>query len=200
MEGKGLLILGVVAVIVVLVAVGINLGIIPLTGHATTAGTVNVSVDTLASVNFTVNNLNFGSGSVTAGYDAAYLYSNGTVTSGSWVENTVTSGFLVENIGNVNATLNISFSNTAATMLGGLSPELKYNVTDKAGETGACNGSAGFTMGAWTDAITTQTKICDRFMNADGTDEISIGIMMRIPSDSYTDARGNTVTITYSQA
>ena len=198
MENKGWLVVALLAVVFIIVAIGISFNILPLTGYVTTTGTVNVSVDTLASVNFTVNNLNFGSGAVTAGQDAAYLYSNGTVTGGTWTPDTVTSGFLVENIGNVNTTLNISFSDTAATMIGGNSPALQYKVTDKSGETGACDvGASGFTLGEYTDALTAQTRICDVFNNAAALDEISIDIYIKIPSDSYTDARGNVVTVTY---
>lgn len=203
-ESKGIsenfvLILAVVAVIVSIIGFSItyNSYMNQLTGYAVANGTVNVSVTGAALINFTTNNVNFGSGIAAVSTSPAYLYTNGTIVNGNgWTP--VASPFVVENIGNVNVSLAISFRNTTAEFIGGSSPEFKYNISNK--EATACQATAGFNLNTWYDASTTPNNICDKFQFYDSSDEIYINLWLKIPSDSYTGALSNMAILTYNAA
>lgn len=200
METDKLLVwIAVIAVIISIAGVFITYNSVSLiqnvlTGRATDSGTVNLTVQTSALINFTTDNINWGSGLVDAGKTYAVLATNGTVTDGNWTS--VSDPFIVENIGNVNVTIAISFSNDADDFLGGTSPEYKYNITNS--EAGACDvGATGFTLGSWVEASTGSTDVCDSFAFADALDEMQIDIYLKVPSDSLTGSRGSVVTLTY---
>ena len=122
-----LLIVAIVAVSVAIVGVGITYNYVNvfnnlLTGFVVENGTVNVSIQTTASINITSANgtagkmLDWGAGAFSPGVNYVTLISNGTVIGGSW--GNITEGFIVENIGNVNVTVQISSSSNAADFLG----------------------------------------------------------------------------------
>ncbi len=196
---KVLVYIAVIAVIISVTGVFITYNSVSLiqnilTGRATDTGTVNLSVQTSAAINFTTDNINWGSGVVDSGADSAQLCTNnGTVVDGNWTP--VSDPFVVEHIGNVNVTLNINFSNDADSFLGGTSPSYQYNITNK--EDGACDvGATGFTLNTWEDASTTAADICDVFGKDAGADEIEIDICLTVPSDSLTGSRGSVITMT----
>src|SRR3989339_745101 len=92
-----------------------------LTGYATDTGT--------ASVNFTLDLIDWGSGYVNANATSATLVTNGTMV-GTTGFNTVSNGLTIENIGNNNVTLNLSADKNAATFVGGTTPAFQWNVTN----------------------------------------------------------------------
>ena len=166
-----------------------------LTGHLVATGTVNLSVTTNSQINFTVANVNFGAGTVEQG-GFVNLITNGTTSGGaSW--GTVSTPLTVENIGNVNVTLNISFGKNADSLIGGTSPLYKYNVSNS--EANSCNvGTSGFGLGVFRDANSTSTRVCDIFAYDNNLDVITIDLWIAIPDDPlHTGARGDVITLTY---
>jgi hypothetical protein len=161
-----------------------------LTGRVT--GTVNLTVTTSASYNLTVDTINWSSGQVTSGEDFAILdTSNGTVAGGNWTP--VSQGFVIENDGNVDLIINISFGKTATVFLGGTSPSYKYNITSN--EAGSCNASSGFTLGDFNEVALGSIGVCSNFTYNDTQDEIRIDFQLKIPSDAYMDSRGDTLSV-----
>jgi|SRR3989344_4362356 len=169
------------------------------TGFATSTGIVNLTVESSAAINFTTNNISFGSGRVTAGATNASLVtgtSSSTITNGNW--STLPASFVLENIGNVNVSINLTTGKTAATFIGGSNPLYQFNVTDKS--PGSCLNYTG--TGADANINTTRdapgsttTLICGTFPFSDTQDEIRIGLRLVIPSDSQTGALGDIITV-----
>src|SRR3989344_7221881 len=100
------------------------------TGYVVTQayGTTNLTVQSTVAINFTVNNINFGTGYVVPGTTGATLISNNNTGGGDWNwTNTtnnylnVSNSFVIANIGNVNVSLWIQTNKTAATFIGGTS-------------------------------------------------------------------------------
>ncbi|HOW37013.1 MAG TPA: hypothetical protein PLK34_02090 [Candidatus Pacearchaeota archaeon] len=172
------------------------------TGFALQSGDINLTVETAAAINFTVDSINWGSGMVDSGQSSATLNTccGGSVVNGNWTA--VSQGFEVVNLGNVNLTLLLKTGKTAATFLGGtaVTPDYEFNVTNK--EADACNGTDVFNLNTFYDVNTTGdgTKVCDLFTSAEGRDEIRIDIKLVIPSDSLTGARSDTMTATIAPA
>ena len=206
MKAEGVLL--VVAVIAVVVSVAglfvtydsINLIRQKITGLATETGEVNITIESLVSINITSaggsagKKIDFGSGYVTAGNTYAVLATNNTMVGGtSW--NSVDGGFVVENLGNVNVTVGIKSTNAAAGFLGGTSPLYQYNVSVT--EASSCNYTAGYGGNTYKDMTAGDITICDVFQNGDAMDEMRIDILLKVPSDSVTGALSETVTLTY---
>lgn len=211
-----LLILATAAVFVSILSAGITYNYLNtfknrLTGFATETGTINITIEELISINLTNATVNFGSGRLFEGasYGAVNTSTSGlaasNVTGGNWSGNT--QGFFLENIGNKNVTMNISFGTDAAGLIGGSSPSplYEYNLTNF--EPSSCTnltGGAGgnVSLGVFRTANTTAVLACDRFaydnvgkMN----DSLRIDIALIIPSNSKTGALNDTITLTFSQ-
>ncbi|MEM4330650.1 MAG: hypothetical protein QW273_01420 [Candidatus Pacearchaeota archaeon] len=169
------------------------------TGFATENGTVTVevSVQTLIKIYRAggvddSTTINWGQGSVEGGKDYALLVSNGTVYQGSW--SVIPEGFFVRNIGNTNVSLKISSLYDVNTFLGGTDPQFKYNVSNL--EAGSCTFVSGY-ENVYKDFSTTPEQFCDVFQFADDKDEIRVDVLLKVPSDSLTGIRNNTVILTY---
>ncbi len=209
-----LLIVAVIAVVISIIGTAITYNYLTsfrnkLTGFATSTGTVNLSVESAASINFTTSNINWGSGRVNAGQNNATLNTAGganNVTNGNWTGNTA--GFVVENIGNVNVTFDLKTGKTAAQLVGGSAgggPQYQYNVTNQ--EVGSCRNSTGGTtlkinLGTFYNVNTTDpgTRICDIFPYDSNNDTIRIDVRLVIPSDSLTGTLSDTFTVTFAEA
>src|SRR3989338_9071791 len=137
-----LFIFAIIIVSVALLNLIVTVNKIKLTVYATGTGTANLSVGNWTAVNFTTNIVNWGSGAVQAGQLNATLNTLGEVANGNWTN--ITSGLILENIGNVNATLDIKTGKTAATFLGGTSPQYLLNFTNN--KTGSCFANAGVSL------------------------------------------------------
>ena len=201
-EGNSLFTLAFIAMLISAVAAGYsyistnNYKENLITGFGTSVGTINLSVETLAEVNFTTNSINFLSGKVnTGGANATLDTSLGTVVGGNWTANSA--GFVVENIGNVNVTLDLKTGKSAATFIGGTNPQYQFNVTNT--EVGSCT-NASYTLATFADVNTTNpgTRICNVFGFANAADRIRIDVKLVIPSDSYTGALGDYFTATFA--
>ncbi len=165
-----------------------------LTGLVTDEATVNVTVQTNAAINFTIDNIDFGTGQVNQGASYALMdTASGNVVDGTFPGNRTR--FILENIGNLNVSLNLSADKTAATFIGGSAgggPLFQYNVTNN--ETGSCTPAQD--LGAWYSFTTSLAPVCNVLEFKDGRDTINIDILLRIPSDSMTGARGAVITAT----
>lgn len=153
-----------------------------LTGFATTndTGVVNVTIETLAALDFTTSLLDFGSGAVSGGAPGATLSSvgAGSVTDGTW--STQSGQLVLENIGNVNVTLNLTSNKTVDNFIGGTSPTFKAVITEV--EAGSCNGTQSFET--LNNINTTQQIACDILGYADAADSINIDFEIYIPNNA----------------
>lgn len=155
--------------------------------------TVNVTIQTNAAVNFSVNNINFGSGYHLPGVDSVVLSthdgSNGTL----W--NTVPQGFVLDNVGTINVTLRLYTTKNATQFIGGgdgviPDPLYQYNVTNIG--LGSCTPHPSFSLGQYYDTNNTSpgTQICGNgasgpgFGYLPGQDSLEIDILLRIPQDT----------------
>ncbi len=171
-----------------------------LTGFATDTGTANLTIESLASINFTTDNIDWGSGIVDTGETLAYLDTkSNSVTHGNWTA--TGTGLILENIGNINVSLDIKAGKTAATFLGGTSPGYKWRFEDSL-EAGSCLNSTGGTdalpLDAFYDVNTTSpgTRVCEIFQFADGTDSLKIHLNLSVPYNAIIGARGDIITAT----
>ena len=188
-----LFIIAIVAVAVAFFNVMINLDKIKtITGYATGTGTANLTVESSASVNFTTNNINWGSGIVTSGQSSATLNTaGGVVTNGNWTA--VSNGLVFVNIGNVNVTLDLGAGKTAAGFLGGTSPSYEWNITNI--EANSCNNVSGIVLGAsWN--TNSSARICNPLAFLDASDSVRIDIKLVVPYDTSTGAKSDIITAT----
>ena len=198
---KILLAIALVAVVVSALGVGFTYYTVVgfqawLTGMATDTATANLSIPTSEQINFTTDNINWGSGLVSSGATNATLMTDGTNnTNGNWTN--ITTGFILENIGNVNVTLNLSANNDASSFIGGTSPLYQYNVTNV--ESNSClnssGGTGGLNLGVYTDANTTSKEICGIFQYIDSADTIRIDLKVVVPNDAV-GTKGSIITAT----
>lgn len=176
-----------------------------ISGYATTTvyGEVNITVESFGNINFTTATNNFGSGRVAAGRTGANLITvgSGTVTGGNW---TAVTGLRLENIGNVNITLNLTANQSAANWIGGTSPVFLWNISSV--EAGSCVNSTssstttndiGLNTNVFFAVNTSTTVFCSRFNYIDASDLVRIDFNLTIPSDSKTGASlSNLITAT----
>ena len=151
----------------------------------------------MVAINFTNNAVNFSFGQVTTGFGAAYLIttgSTGTVTNGNWTAQT---GLIIENIGNVNISLNLSGQKTAAAFIGGTSPIYRWNVTGTGCLNSTGDGEAGLLKHIFYNVNTTSGfQPCTVLRYEAAVDEVRIDFNLTIPEDSKTGALIDTITAT----
>jgi hypothetical protein len=160
----------------------ISLGLV-LNGNA--VGTLNITIYKFVNINFTTNLVNFGNGAIDSGKVNATIDTLGNVINGNWTP--TNSGFILENIGNVDVSLDLKSGKTAIQFLGGTSPLYQYNFTDKAGKTGSCTNGT-FPKGAWINVNTTNSgdRLCNPLRFSDSNNTIRIDLKLVIPADSLT--------------
>jgi len=201
-----LLIVAIIAVVVSIVGAGITYNYLAsfrnrLTGFATETGIANLTVEENTAVNFTNDTVNWGSGMVSGGQDAAQFDTSNqsaeNMTNGNWTGNHY--GLNIENIGNRNVTLEIKSEYNDSTFIGGSSgggPVFKIKINDSV-EQRSCiyniSNSTWFNPNQSGDG----ELICDYFDYTDGNDELRIDFYVVIPSDAFTGERTNTITATF---
>ncbi len=168
-------------------------------GYAASTGEANLTVESDATIAFTTSQINWGSGRVNAGQSSAGLntFETNNVTNGNWTLQ-AGGGLRIQNNGNVNLTLNLSGTKTAAQLVGGTGPSYRWNISNA--ETGSCPNSSGGTTSLPLDTfydVNTSTALFCTFFHYDNTqDSIRIDFNITIPSDSSTGALGDTITAT----
>ena len=168
-------------------------------------GTTNLTVSQTVAINFTINNINFGTGYVLPGSTAATLVTGGANnTNGTWQN--VTQGFVIANIGNINVSLWLSTNKTAAEFIGGTNPAYQYNVTNNAS---SCPGAAiaSRQFNKWYDVNNTNSTspwfgdyICRNMSYIQGNNNVTVDIKLIVPSDSFTGSLGDFMTATAQNA
>lgn len=200
-----LMIVAIVAVVVAVIGAGITYNSVTtfkqwMTGFATTTGEINLTVEESISINFTTDSIEWGSGRVDDGETSATLNTAAgatNVSQGNWTGNTA--GLVVENIGNKDISINLTFGDDADTLLGGTSAINSYqiNATDNQGT--ACTGGV-VSAGQFIDADTTTRLVCANFSFVDSKDELRFDFKLVIPSDSKTGYISDTVTASIQAA
>lgn len=168
-----------------------------ISGYATSIGEANLTVESAATINFTTARINWGSGRVNDGASYAGLntFETNNVTNGNWtLQNS--GGLRIQNLGNVNVTLNLSGTKSAATMIGGTSPSYRWNISNA--ESNSClnatGGTAALSLNLFYNVNTSSALFCNRFQFVDSADTIRIDFNLTIPSDSLTGDLGDTIT------
>jgi hypothetical protein len=154
-----------------------------LTGFAfaNDTGIVNVTIGTSAAISFTANFLEFGSGAVDPGA-VAVLDSKGNVTNGTWTP--ISGELILENIGNVDVTLQLQTDKNASSFIGGSGNQaFEAMVANASGNVGACIGNNTFSSYAPINE-TPQDACSISFGYASIADEIIIDFNMTIPDDA----------------
>jgi len=183
--------IGYLAIIVIVISLA-SLGL-KLTGFATTpaetAG-INVTISTVAAINFTTDFVDFGTGSVDTGQANATVNTEGVLIGGTgWAP---ANNLTLENIGNVNVSLALKSDKTAASFIGGTNPKFQFKVINDSEPASCVGGDAG----SYTDFDTSDDTVCTNFPFEDDNDEVTIAIQLVIPSDSFSGGTPLTATIT----
>jgi hypothetical protein len=169
-----------------------------------TTGEANLTVETILQVNFTTNSINWSSGRVNQASTAASLITvgAGTIEGGNW---TADSGLIIENIGNVNVSLNFSVGLNASDFIGGSNPVYEWNLSDKATEANSCTNAAGSgdppRFDLFYQANTTPSTAlggigCSIFRFESANDQIRLDFNITVPEDSLTGGLGDVITAT----
>jgi len=168
-----------------------------ISGYATSVGEANLTVESAVIINFTTAQINWGSGRVNSGSPSAGLntFELNNVTNGNWTLQNA-GGLRLQNLGNVNVTLNLSGTKTAAQLIGGTGPSYSWNISNL--ESGSCLNSTGGTdflaLNNFYNVNTTTALFCGMFGFADAADTIRIDFNLTVPSDSFTGSLGDTIT------
>ncbi|MBS3081608.1 hypothetical protein J4416_01555 [Candidatus Pacearchaeota archaeon] len=199
--------LGVLLVVVLITSL-FSLGLVYLSarslfgvisGHATSTGEANLSVETSATINFTTNTISWGSGRVNAGSSSAGLntFAINNVTNGNWTLQQG-GGLRIQNLGNLNVSLNLSGTKTAAQLIGGTGPSYLWNISNV--ETDSCRNATGgvsfLNLNVFYAVNTSTAEYCRFFQFNDSQDTIRIDFNLTIPSDSLTGVLTDTITAT----
>ncbi len=163
-----------------------------LTGYATDTGTANLTIQSTASVNFTLDLIDWGSGYVNANATSATLVTNGTMV-GTTGFNTVSNGLTIENIGNNNVTLNLSADKNAATFVGGTTPAFQWNVTNN-DTSKTCD--PGINISSYPAVDTTMQVACTNMGWESTMDSLEIDLRLVIPNDATAGVKGTVITAT----
>lgn len=186
-----------ILLLIFILTIFIILNIGGLTGRASTDyGYVNITIETGASINFTTNAIDFGSGQVDGGVSKALINSNGVSENGTW--NYTNDSLHLENIGNVNVSLELSIDSDVDTFLGGTSPAYQWNISNN--ESNSCTANASISLDTYFDANSTAVGICSVLNYEDSNDSIFINVGLTIPSDSNTGNLSSTITATATTA
>ena len=171
-----------------------------VTGYATTVkGSVNLTIATSLNINLTTAVINFGSGVVTAPNTNATLTTRAsgtaTVVNGNWT--TTPTALVLANIGNVNCSILLSGTKTAAQFFGGTVSEQMYqwNISNK--EADSCLFNETSAQNLFANVNTTAATICNKFEYRTNKNELFIDFRLVVPYDAAnTGAQGDEITAT----
>jgi hypothetical protein len=177
-------------------------------------GELNLTVEILNEVNFSVRAISWGSGRVDQEVTAASLTTSNftgipNVTGGNWTLDDnpgiagfqSTGGMRIENIGNVNVTINFTVAYNASIWIGGTNPITEWNLSVL--EANSClnvsranRGFGGLQINNYYEANTTPIgRIgCVVFLALGIQDTLRLDFNLTIPENSHTGVRGNIIT------
>jgi len=199
-SNKALAIFVLISMVISLYAIVAPKGIITITGDVSATGKAKVNVSEKLAINFTDDTVNWGTGGVTD--------SNCTLSTEGYIETSdcldftnQSNGLTLENIGNVNAIIELASDKDAQTFINGTSPAFQYLISDttSGGEANSCDNMAPTTF---TDVNTTSpgTKICTKLYKQASKDAIGIELKVTIPGDADFGQREATLTATGTKA
>ena len=182
-----------------------------VTGQATSSGQgdVNVTVNSQTVLTAIGTFINFGGGFANGSICSLNSTSAGIARGNCTSFRDANDSIVVRNDGNVNLSVNLSFSKTAATWIGGTNPEVRYQAFNN--ESNSCKNFTGASGpssagGNWTAIPTTasaQVRICEgsaslgRLAFEDTKDQLSIDIFINVTPDAPSDSTsGDNLTLT----
>jgi hypothetical protein len=168
-----------------------------ITGMGVTHGNVTITVSQNLDVSFVDGTVDFGTGYVnqsgaatsctmivnyTGSVDTRYDANDAGGCGGDWstFEEGTEDALRIENIGNTNAKINVTSNATAATLLGGTAPVLKW-VTENYEATSCKSGMAPAT---YQDITTVETTLCDNLSYLLHENSISLGFLITIDENT----------------
>ena len=169
----------------------------------TTIAQARLNITGRASINFTVNTVDWGSGYVNDTASYCQLNTEGLNNPANCTNfTTVYQGLRLENDGNRNVEVNVSTNNTAAQFIGGSSPVYEWKFANN--ESDSC-GSKGVGSNCVTNVSALQPQsysgisvspvlICPCFRAQNPSDLLNLELQIRVPSDSFTGLRESTIT------
>lgn len=186
----------VVAMIVALVNISVTLvKVSQVTGYATATGTVNLTILQIVEINMSNGSIEWGHGRVSSGQSNATLNTNGvdgvgTVTNGNWTTTGQLGsapGFILDNVGNVNASLKLETDKNANDLFGSRTAThetYEWNVSQRLAN--SCSGGNSSLLNKFVDVNKTpdSTTFCDDFNYETNANSIIIDILLTVPADS----------------
>jgi len=163
-----------------------------LTGHATSTGTINVTITENVLANLTSSNVNWGTGAITGENSNATIDTLGNISRGNW--SALSSGLVIKNEGNVALVLDFQSNKNATNFIGGTSSSFKYMITNV--DSGACTPPDGFVLGTFYETNTSTIQICDSFAP---NESVRMDFELTIPSNSNLGILSSTITIGYNK-
>jgi hypothetical protein len=178
-------------------------------------GELNLTVEILNEVNFSVRAISWGSGRVDQEVTAASLTTSNftgipNVTGGNWTLDDnpgiagfqSTGGMRIENIGNVNVTINFTVAYNASIWIGGTNPITEWNLSVL--EANSClnvtatlnSNNVPNMLFEYYEANTTPVGRlgCSVFPFESARDTLRLDFNITVPENSLTGARGNVIT------
>ncbi len=162
-----------------------------------------INITARASINWTVNTVDWGTGFVNETATYCQLDTEGENDPANCSGfTTVNEGLRLENDGNRRVAVNLSSNVSAAEFLGGTGPlfqwKLANNETDACGDPGpgsTCTQNASLpNYQSYTDVSTVSVEICPCFFFGNDNDTINTELLVRVPTDSFTGVREATLT------
>lgn len=162
-----------------------------------------INITARASINWTVNTVDWGTGYVNGSAQYCVLNTEGENNPLNCTNfTTVTQALLLENDGNRIVSVNISSNVTPAEFIGGTDPwfqwKLSNNESNSCGSHNAGNNcyvnSSALQNQTYTTVFTTPVEICPCFKFQNSNDTINTNLQVKVPSDSYTGVREATLT------
>ncbi len=153
-----------------------------ITGMATSSGNVTLTVNSTSAIQFAVNSVNWGTGSVNAS-DVTHNYTctldtEGTTT-GCINFTAVTQPLIIENNGNTNLSVSI-YSNASATDFIGSGSTFQWKVLQN--ESGSCTTTPSpATYSPVNVSVSNATIICSNLGYTDSNDSLKLNLKVTIP-------------------
>ncbi|MFA4960614.1 MAG: hypothetical protein WC548_03020 [Candidatus Pacearchaeota archaeon] len=169
--------------------------LIKITGKSVSTGNINISIEQIVLVNFTIDNVDWGSGVVSENATKAIIDTMGNVINGSW--DPVSSGFVIENIGNINLSLNFSSLKNATTFIGGTNSSYQYKISNI--DENACVPPSGFDLDNFYEFPSegVSVNICKYFVPGKN---ILFDLNLTISYDSNTGNLSDTITLAFQES
>jgi len=160
---------------------------------------VQLNIEGVVQVNFTIDTIDWGSGTIISSYCILNSYDAAIGTNCSdFGPNTA--GLVLENIGTFNVTLNITMEKDATSFIAGTNPVCQWNVSES--EPGSAPGLA-LTPGDWQPCSTTPVVVCNEtgngFLYGNSNDELHFDVEVKIATDATPGSKTNVMTATAIQ-